>query len=111
MMASLSKLWTVDRRCCSMFPGWPGHFPDDAHNSTALIKIWASALKLVWGVDSSQGQCIQGCRKIQEEQENLSDNLSAVKQFGFEEYAKSVLLSNCWTAIFSIGWTVMCPSV
>ena len=34
-----------------------------------------------------------------------------VGQFGFGEYAKYVLLSDCWTAICANGWTVLCPTV
>ena len=43
----------------------------------------------------------KGCRKWQDGQENLSDKLSSVRQFWFEEYTKSVLLSNCWTVIYA----------
>ena len=49
----------------------------------------------------------QGCRKWQE---NLSDKLSSVGQFGFGEYTKSVPLSNCWTAIYENAWIVLCPT-
>ena len=45
----------------------------------------------------------KGCRKWQDGQENLSDKLSSVGQFWFEEYTKSVLLSNCWTALYENG--------
>ena len=53
----------------------------------------------------------QGCRKWQDGQENQADKLSSVGQFGFEEHAKSVLLTNYWIAIDANDWTVLCQTV